>query len=292
MTAVGPALGSALLVTFVMVLVSSPLLYVGWKRRRRYLRLRSLPVETPGSVESGTPALVTGTVDETGESSRSPVAGEPSVLAAWDIREWRSGTQSHWLTEARGVESTQFTLSSDGNAVAVPNLSTDHVTDTWGKITELPTYTDGGIGNPDLTVESSSLDTVLDRMPTEEPGDEISTLEQRLDLGEPEDGLGQSIRSALYRRSQRLLWRPTGTRRYREIRIKPGDRITVTGNLKETEDGPRLSFSGPGDEPPLLSTLTPAKLCRRYRWAYWKVFYLPLALSGVVATVIFFALLA
>lgn len=292
MTDIAVAAGTALLVALVLLLVSSPLLYMGWKRRRRYRRLRSLPVETPETVEAGSPALVTGTVDDPKREQSSPVAGEPCVLAAWDIREWHRGRNSVWLTAARGVDGTEFSLSGEDRSVVVPDLSVEDVPDTWGQVTEMPTYTEAGIGSSELTVEAAALDTAVDRTPTETLREGSHELAQRVQIGEPDTGLGRAPLSALYRRSRRVLWRPTGTRRYREIRIEPGDQITITAERRGTGTDRRLAVREPTDERvPILSTLSPAQLRRRYRWAYWKVFYGPVTLAVAVASVIFLALL-
>lgn len=259
-------------ITVAMIVAGSFFLYKGWKRRGRYATLRETTLATPATVGDGDTVILTGSARHDGDQITAPIAGEGALLAGWDLLEWRdTGSSAVWVPEARGLRTAGFRVQDGPESVTIDAYCDESVTATRNKLTGFTTLTGPSVG--DVAVEADAYDTELDVEPEETPPDRIKSLERAVGLDGIEEETGISL----------LPWTtPKGTRRYREVTVTDGDTVTLRATLRREADG-SVSFSIPDDGMALVSTLDPETLQKRYRRAYWKLFYGMHALTLVMA---------
>lgn len=270
----------------VLLLLGSPLLYLGLKHRSRYTRFRDLLIETPANASTGETVLITGTAQSTGDHSvTAPVSGDRALFAAWDIHSLRryyiGGVRWVWAPEALGIDTSEFAVYGDGDRVVVPDWSRNDRIEGRERLQisgtgQLPVE---GLDVKGLWVENDGFDTEERVLPSETVPDRLQELASRVEFtAERPDKLLPTLP---------WLRTPEATLRYRELTIQDGQAITVLGTIQEprTPDGARRLVE-PDEFPPLVSPLDPAKVIKRYRWSYWKSVYGLLLVIGLVAAAI------
>jgi hypothetical protein len=259
------AVGSALLVGLTLTVLCSWFLYRGWRFRRRARRIRETPSETLATAAPGDTVVVTGTASGRDGVVTGPLSGERGVLAAWLIEEWHNVFSRFWSSEACGVRTASFEVDVDARTVAVRARTADGPTDLWDGVDGADALV--GLATEDVSVEVDSfgMDTEI-AAGDDRPG-RFRDLEREVDLDDAENEAVFDV------------GRTDGTRRYRESVLDAGEAVTVRGTLDTPDDadGPPV-VTPPDDGRLLVSTLSPDALSRRYRRAYWKLFYGPLAL--------------
>lgn len=274
------SLGAATLVAVMLSVLASPLLYKGWKHRSRYRRVANTPVGSPTAVDHEETVLLQGVARSGDQRTTAPITDTKSLLAAWDVSRWvkqRLGSTRYWLPEARGVAIAGFTLDRDHEDVRVPPTRRSESVDTLDDFFSVPN-TATGIDVQDVDVEVDAFDTEAEQAPDEEPPAHRRAFADRIDLDEQPQ-----------RRELVPVTRDYGTRRYREATVTAGQPITVRALVRRSDEpGESPVLEPPADGPMLLSTLTPAALQRRYRWAYWKNFHLFVTLIVVASLAVAF----
>lgn len=275
---------SGVLVAAVLLFAASPILYRGVQLRRRYHRLRDLPVETPATATPGETALVTGTA-EAPESGTvpAPLSDGPAVFAGWVVHELvRTGTLgagTTWAPDALGADTRGFVLREGEDTVAVSDWSRESVVSDreqfevaasgWTAV--------NGIDADGLFIEVEAFDTESRVRPGETPPGPLRRLSSR--VGHDTDDSAGRLLPPLPR-----IRTPEGTLRYRETVVRPGKEVTVLGTVREPEgDGESLRLEAPDQHRPLVTPLSPAELRRRYRRTILKGYALVALLLTLAA---------
>jgi hypothetical protein len=253
-----------------LLLPASLLLYRGWQHRQRYLLVRDTRPAS-AATRADRPVLVSGPVTAD-EAVEAPVSGDHVALVAWSIQDWRdSGRVKAWLPAASGVRHERLRVDGeDGPAAVLPASHVAEAADSDDRLTGSETAV--GVDTETTRVELDGFETEVEVPPSETPPDRLTRLQDGLDTIDP----GSSGALVDFGRKH-------GTRRFRERTLTLGDRLTVRGVLSPApEPGVAPRVTAPEDGTLLLSSLSPGALERRYRSAYWRLFYGPLAVILLV----------
>lgn len=206
------------------------------RRGRRQHRRRALVTGTPTTeirtLDDEGVVELKGVVDA-GETFRSPIRNDESVLSVWEIEEWdESGTTDMWETRATGIYAAPFVLSDETGDIRV-DLETRVTGEDGG-------HTDIELGAVDLDrVLSSgvSVDNVLCSLedfsvettvpPDAEPPDHIA------DFVRGESGISEQTDSIT---NIIDIGTAHGERRYYEGTIEPGQEIYLLGTAEAASD--------------------------------------------------------
>lgn len=275
----GPAesVGSAMLMCIVLLILSSPIIYAGWKNRGRFQELSSIE-SRPSDSSVGDYVLFSGRIRSISESIRSPLRGNSCCLAMWDICELkRRGTLGAgyvWSQEALGMKGGELVVDTEEGDVKVDGLSDKKVLNAGEKVKRSLMA--------DSTTKFSSVEMELDQESFEERA--RPTEEDHGEYEDFSDGLGldrTTIESyTIIGRLLSKLRTPEYTTRYREATFQTGDEISIIA--KKGEDG--VKFVESDSVSPLVSSRSISKILRRYRLAYlFQLYIIPIFCIGFSA---------
>lgn len=262
--------GSGTLLLSVLLTLTSPMIYAGWKSKERFDRLSSIP-DGIEEASVGDQVSVSGNVGRSSTKTESPFQSKNCELAMWDIcRLKRRGTLGAgfvWSQEAIGMRDDRVVIETGDDSVRVHNLSCQEVLDSSEKIKRSLMA--------DSTTKFSSIEIELENCefeerfePINEPPAKYDELTDELTFEKPSRNSYDSIERAF-----RKLRTPSNTTRYRESVFQKGDRISVIG--KKTKNG--LSFESSESTNPLISSRPVSDIKRKYRRAYiFQLYSIPI----------------
>ncbi|MEZ3117414.1 GIDE domain-containing protein [Halobaculum sp. MBLA0147] len=266
----GEAIAAVVFLGVALLLPASVILYKGRRYRERYRLVRDTSELAATTGRPDEPVFVTGPVGAD-TSVTGPVSDEAAAFVVWSIEGWRdSGKLKQWMPGAHGVRCDRLRVETDDGSVVVSVTSTASGSNFGDRLTGYETLV--GVDTAEAHVEIDEFDCDREVAPDETPPERLQRLRDEVDVTEPSDTSNLID-----------LGRTHGTHRYREHAVESGERLTVRGTLSTpAEPGEAPRVTEPEDDPLLISTLSPDELAKRYRRAYWRLFYGPLTVIGLV----------
>lgn len=270
----GESIGAGMLLLLVLLALSSPIAYGGWKNKQRYHELSAisddLAAATPGECVS-----VSGTISRRSQQVRSPYQSQSCAVALWDIAQF-SGDRRGWETKAIGIIAGELQLITDDGQVVVSGLSREKTLTTTEMI-KRPLTTDASSAIASVQIELGRSSTERRFRPSQEPPEPYRTQAKTagidIPIAEPPGRLKRVLST---------LRTPADTSRYRKSVFQSGDQMTIVG--KKTETG--LSFESADSVQPIVSSRPLPALRKKYR------FYGAVQLYGIPAVCVVLAALA
>jgi hypothetical protein len=264
------SIGAATMMCTVLLILGSPLIYAGWKNRKRFRELSSINSNFNNSTV-GDYIIISGDIKSSTGIISSPFQSNNCCLAMWDIsslkRRGTLGAGFVWSQEALGIKSKDLVISTDSGDVKVKKLSNQKVLDSSEKIKRSLMA--------DSTSKFSSIEIELDYecfedkvKPIEESPTNYKDFTDELDFKRSVKDQYGIIGKVLSK-----LRTPSGTTRYREKVFQKGDSISIIGC--RTKDG--VAFVESDSISPLVSSKPVSKILRKYRLSYlFQMYFIPI----------------
>lgn len=272
------SIGASIMMLIVLLVLSSPLIYAGWKNKSRFDKLSSANSKWESSSE-GEPIAMSGRIKSSSERIESPFNAKICSLAVWDIstlkRRGTLGTGFVWSQEAVGIDGSELTIDTGDRNINVDRISNQKVLSSSEKVKRsLMADSTSKFSSVEIELDDESFE---DRTkPTEDNSDRYENFESDIKFERPERDDYSSIGKILAK-----LRTPEYTTRYREKTFEKGDKISVIG--KRTSDG--ISFVSSKSTSPLISSSSISDILLKYRMSYtFQLYVIPTFCILVSAT--------
>lgn len=272
------SIGASILMLIVLLVLSSPLIYAGWKNKSRFDKLSSVNSKWESSSE-GEPIAMSGRIKSSSERIESPFNAKICSLAVWDIstlkRRGTLGAGFVWSQEAVGIDGNELVIETDNRDINVDRISSEKVLDSGEKLKHsLMADSTSKFSCVEIELDDESFE---DRTkPTGVNSNRYENFESDIKFERPERDDYSSIGKILAK-----LRTPEYTTRYREKTFEKGDKISVIG--KRTSDG--ISFVSSESTSPLISSSSISDILLKYRMSYtFQLYFIPTFCILVSAT--------
>ncbi len=277
----GEGLAVGILFGIVLLLVVSPIIYSGFKKRQRYQELSGIPVGL-SSVASGETVVISGTVSSQSGAVASPYRSQNCALALWDTASLNRSNGTQWVSRGAGITGDELVITADSGRVPVTNISQCRNPTTTAQIVQSTLFPDATSGLAFVTKELRQASFERQFRPTDELPDRYQSHNREIgfdrETRESSDTLGTVLGKLLT---------PSGTVRYRELTFQDGDSITVIG--KKTRGG--IAFEPAESIQPVVVSASLSSLLGRYRRQYVFQLYgtaaVVLLFSGVMGSLVY-----
>jgi hypothetical protein len=277
----GEALAVGVLFGIVLLLVVTPIIYSGFKKRQRHQELSGIPVGLSDAV-TGESAVVSGTVSSQSGHIESPYRSQNCALALWDMASLNRSNGTQWVSRGSGMTGNKLIITADSGHVPVMNISQCRNQTTTAQMIQSTLFPDATSGLAFLRKELRRASFERRFRPTDELPDRYRSHTQEIGFDrttrESSDTLGTILAKLLI---------PSGTVRYRELTFRDGDEITVIG--KRTRDG--IAFEPAESIQPVVVSASLSSLLSRYRRQYLFQLYgsaaFVLLFSGLIGYLVY-----
>lgn len=266
------SIGSASMMCIVLLTLSSPIIYAGWKNRNRFQKLSSVNTNfRKCSIDD--PVAISKEIKDTSKLINSPFRSKNCCISIYDIctlrRRGTLGVGFVWSQECIGIRGDEIVIGNNGNNISVNNLSHHKTLNTNEKI-KRTLVSDSTNKFSSIEMELENNNCFEDKIePTEDTpvnySDFIDNTRFKRPTKESYNFIGR-----IFRR----LRTPSDTTRHREKVFQVGDHITVLG----TKSRNGVSFSSSESIDPLISSKPMTEILRKYRMSYiMQLYIIPLS---------------
>ena len=275
----GTAVGSALLLFTVLMLLGSPLIYRGWQTRKKYHELTELPSMHSATVGDGDLVKLSGEIKNTDENITSPVQSARCKLAFWKVATLRRydvfNFNSYWSVEGIGIDAETLVVAGEAHETKISDVSRQKTLSATDEVGHLL----GSNENSVLDSIASELDPPefeARRPPSKGLSEKYEVLGDRIGFdAETVDSpgvLGQILNA---------IRTPEGTVQFQETTMSAGDTVTVVGRAIEGQNE-RVRLQGNGVVDPVITRSSLSELERKQRRAYLIQLYgIPLLITAL-----------
>lgn len=269
-SSLGESIVSAMFMCIVLLALSSPLIYAGWKNRDRYYELSSVNTDFKESAINK-PVFVSGKIDNVSKKIESPFRSKKCSLAMWDIsvlkRIGKLDTGIVWSQYCMGIIGDNITINTGDQDVKIRGLNTTKILDSKEKIKRsLMADSASKFSSVEIELDSQSFENKV--RPKEETPKEYQSFTDNIRFNRPRRDSYNLIGKILCK-----LRTPRDTTRYREKIFNNGDKVSIIG--MKLEDG--IKFKKCEDISPLLISKTRNQILRKYRIAYvFQLYIVPI----------------
>ncbi len=269
----GEGLAVGILFGIVLLLVVTPIIYSGFKKRQRYQELSGIPAGLSDAV-TGEGVVISGTVSSRSGTVASPYRSQNCALALWDTASLNRSNGTQWVPRGSGITGNELVITADSGRVPVTNISQRRNTTTTAQMVQSTLFPDATSGLAFVRKELHGASFERRFRPTDELPDRYQSHNREIgfdrETRESYDTLGTVLEKLLT---------PSGTVRYRELTLQDGDEITAVG--KKTRDG--IAFEPAESIQPVVVSASLSSLLSRYRRQYVFQLY------GTAAVVVLFS---
>lgn len=262
----------------VLLVLSSPLIYAGWKNKNRFGKLSSVNSEWQDS-STGETVAVSGRITKSSEQIKSPFQSKVCSLVMWDIstlkRRGTLGAGFVWSQEAIGIDGNKLVISTDDRDINVDGISNQKVLSSSEKVKRsLMADSTSKFSSAEIELDDESFEHRA--RPTKDNKNRYKKFESNIKFERPERDDYTLIGKILAK-----LRTPEYTTRYRERTFEKGDKISVIG--KKTSEG--ISFVSSESTSPLISSSSISDILLKYRVSYtFQLYGIPIFCILISAT--------
>lgn len=259
----------------VLLAVSSPVTYAGWKNEQKYQELSEI---LSGEPSVGEYTAVSGTIQSDSNTVNSPFQSDECQLTLWEISVLHRISAPEWSQQAVGINGGSLTLELDSNGngsrngndavnreITVQNLSHRKLLDSSEKLKRsLIADSTSKFGSVEMEFEISNPGHEKKVNPTNDSPQAYTEFSRTIGFErDKKESLG------IYATILSQILTPSYTTRYRETNFQSGDTLHVVGKKLPSA----ISFESSDSTNPFISSTPLPQVLNKYRVYYLIQFY-------------------